>query len=352
MPKKKIKTSPSSFAKVYYTPSHPASYRGAKPLSKAIPGSTEQQAQEWLQTQDAYTLYRGARKTTAGDQIIVSGIDSQWEADLIDVQELASLNKGFRFLLTVIDTLSKYAWVVPIKNKTGSATAEAFAKIFKKGRKPQYLRTDAGKEFENSVVQKLLKKHNVHHFTAKNVVKAAVVERFNRTLRAKMWKYFHSTGKRKYVDVLPDLVKSYNGAVHSTIRVTPDSVTPYNGEDVWRTLYGHLLKKKPAENVKFKKGDLVRISKAKGTFEKGYKTNWVEETFTINNVFAGRVGRPRYELLDANGEVLIGTFKHEELQKIKRGPPREIKKTLKRTATQKAVQWRGYPEALVTWIDR
>ena len=284
MPRKNKKTSPSSFANVYYTPAHPASYRGAKALSKAVPGSTIQQAQEWLQTQDAYTLYRGARKTTANDQIVVSGIDSQWEADLIDVQELASLNKGFRFLLTVIDTLSKYAWVVPIKNKTGVATSEAFAKIFKKGRVPRYLRTDAGKEFENSVVQKTLKKNKVHHFTAKNTVKAAIVERFNRTLRAKMWKYFHSTGKRKYVDVLPDLVKSYNGAVHSTIRVTPDSVTEYNGEEVWRTLYGHLLKKKHGDRAKFTKGDLVRISKAKGTFEKGYKTNWVEEPFIINKV--------------------------------------------------------------------
>ena len=202
--KTSISPSPSQFARVYYSPAHPSSYRGPKALSQSVPGSTEKKALEWLQSQDTYTLHRAARKTLVKDPIIVSGIDDQWEADLVDVQNLASLNKGNRFLLTVIDTLSKYAWVIPIKDKTGRSTSEAFAKIFNKGRIPRYLRTDAGKEFENATLQRLLKKKNVHHFTAKNRTKAAVVERFNRTLRAKLWKYFYATGKQRYVDVLSD----------------------------------------------------------------------------------------------------------------------------------------------------
>ena len=103
------KPSPSQFANVYYTPSHPASYRGSKVLKGAVQGATEKQALEWLQTQDTYSLHRGARKTLLRDQIIVSGIDDQWEADLVDVQELKSLNKNYRYLLTVVDVLSKYA---------------------------------------------------------------------------------------------------------------------------------------------------------------------------------------------------------------------------------------------------
>ena len=352
--KKKKKTKiipPSQFARVYYTPSHPSSYRGAKVLSHSVPGSTEKQALEWLQGQDTYTLHRAARKTLVNDPIIVSGIDDQWEADLIDVQNLASLNKGYRFLLTVIDTLSKFAWVIPIKDKTGKSTSEALAKIFKKGRIPRYLRTDSGKEFENRTLQVLLKKNKVHHFTAKNRTKAAVVERFNRTIRSRLWKYFYATGKQRYVDVLDEFVRGYNSAIHSTTKAAPDSITPYNGESIWRRMYGHLLKKKKKPLPKYKVGDIVRISKAKGTFEKGYITNWTEELFIVKRVITGGVGRDRYEIKDFQEEPIYGTFKPEELQKIKVTKPKEIKKTVKRTASQKAVQWRGYPDDLITWID-
>ena len=146
--------------------------------------------------------------------------------------------------------------------------------------------------------------------------------------------------------------------MHSTTKASPDSVTAYNGETIWRRMYGHLLKKsKNKKNKKkipskYKEGDIVRISKAKGTFEKGYITNWIEELFIVNRVIGGGVGRDCYELKDAQGEPIYGTFKPEELQKIIQAKPREIKKIVKRTDSQKAVQWRGYPDELITWIDR
>ena len=351
---------PSGFARAYYTPSNPASYGGVKALARAVNGATEDQALAWLQTQDTYTLHRPARKTLRRDPIVVSGLDDQWEADLVDVQPQASLNKGYRFLLTVIDTLSKYAWVVPLKDKTGESTAKAFIALFERSKRiPRKLRTDSGKEFENATLKNFLKKRQVHHFTAKNRTKAAVVERFNRTLRSKIWKYFHATGKQRYVDVLPQLVASYNATVHSTTRTSPASVTPYNAESVWRKVYGHLLKGakkkrgKKRPSPRYAVGDVVRISRDKGTFEKGYKTGWIEELFTVQRVIpASHYGRHRYELVDAEGEPIYGRFKEEELQRIRPSKPREIKKTVARTAQQKAVRWRGYPDELVTWINR
>ena len=315
-------------------------------------GATQKQALDWLRTQDAYTLFRSARKTLPRDPIIVQGYDTNWEADLIDMRELSKLNKGFNYLLTVVDVLSKYAWVVPMKDKTGATTAAALEKIFKQGRVPRNLRTDAGKEFENSHVQKVLKKRKVHFYTAGNRTKAAVVERFNRTLKGKMWKYFHATNKNRYVDILPDLVKGYNATVHSTTKEAPESVTPYNAETVWRRMYGHLLSRRSDKSPKYKVGDVVRISRQKGLFEKGYKTNWVQEYFVIVRVLHNRIGRDRYVLHDENGERILGTFKEEELQKVTKVPPKQVRRTVKRTATQKAVQYRGYPDALVTWIDR
>lgn len=346
---------PSAYAKIYYNPEHPASFRGPRALHKAVEGSTFDDAVEWLQTQDTYTLFRNARRHLTKDPILVSGIDSQWEADLVDVQPIASLNKGNRYLLTVIDTLSKFAWVVPVKDKTGSTISEAFKRIFKTGRKPRNLRCDSGREFTNAVFQNLLKKEKVHFFTAKNRTKAAVVERFNRTLRSKLEKYFHATNKQRYIDVLPDLVKGYNQAVHSSIKTTPESVNEFNAEKVWRRLYGHLLNKNPRKKSKrnpLKTGDLVRISKEKKHFEKGYKSNWVEEVFTISKVIGGKIGQVRYQVKDADGEVIIGTFKPEELQKIQTGKSREVKKIVKYTPQEKAVTWRGYPDQLVTWMPR
>jgi hypothetical protein len=345
---------PSQYASIYYNPTDPSGYSSANKLRASLPGASVKKTKEWLQTQDTYTLHKPARKKLASDQIIVSGIDDQWESDLVDVHEIAHLNKGYTFLLTVIDVLSKYAWVVPLKNKTGKATREGLHLIFKKGRTPRFLRTDAGKEFQNRPVQALLRQYNVKHFLARNRVKAGVVERFNRTLRSKLWKYFYATGKQRYVDVLQDFVASYNATVHSVTKMAPKDVTAYNGETVWRTLYGHLLttrnqkKKKP----RFKVGDVVRISRQKPLFEKGYKASWVEELFTVHSVTGGRVGSQyRYHIKDESGEIIEGSFKEEELQKVK-PTVKTIKKTVKTTPKERLVQWTGYPATLATWIPR
>jgi transposase InsO family protein len=114
----------------------------------------------------------------------VYGIDHQWQADLMDLGKLASYNKGFKYLLTCIDVLSRYAWVVPLKDKTANALKEAFRVIFKSGWRPIRLQTDKGTEFTNRVFQKFLKENDAHFFTTYNEeTKASIVERFNRTLK-------------------------------------------------------------------------------------------------------------------------------------------------------------------------
>ena len=92
-------------------------------------------------------------------------------------------NRGYRYLLTVVDVFSKHAWVQPVKNKTGKAVTEAMAKILKGGRKPINLQTDDGKEFYNKTFQALMKQKGIHHFSTSGDTKASVVERFNRTLK-------------------------------------------------------------------------------------------------------------------------------------------------------------------------
>lgn len=121
--------------------------------------------------------------------MIVNEIDDIWSADLIDMKEFANSNKGTKFLLNVIDLFSKYAWSVPLKDKTGESIVEAFNKITIT-RKPNKLWVDKGKEFYNKAFDKWLQSKNISIYSTFNEGKAVVIERFNRTMKARMWKYF------------------------------------------------------------------------------------------------------------------------------------------------------------------
>ena len=252
----------------YYNLLAPTSYGG---LSKFKPkGYTKKEVREWFQSQDTYTLYKPTRRRFSRRQVVVYEIYHQWQADLVDLGKLESYNKGFKYLLTCIDVLSRYAWIVPLKDKTGKTSKDAFQVIFKSGRRPIRLQTDKGAEFTNRVFQKFLKEHDVHFFTTYNEeTKASIVERFNRTLKTKMWKYFTYRETLTYVDVLSEMVASYNHTVHRTIGIPSAEVTWANQTTVSKRLYG---RKGPKTSCKFSSGDRVRLSKAKCTFTKGIFT--------------------------------------------------------------------------------
>ena len=150
-------------------------------------------------------------------------IDSLWKADLAFVQDLAKENDEVNYLLVVIDVLSKYKWVRPMKNKTGCSLLEFFDSILSEGTKPEKLRTDKGTEFLNESFQQYLKKKDIQFYTANIEPKASVVERVNRTLKFKLYHYFTAVNSLRYIDVLQNLVDSYNNTYHrSTCRAPAD----------------------------------------------------------------------------------------------------------------------------------
>ena len=126
-------------------------------------------------------------------------------ADLVDMQKNKSQNKNFNYILTVIDIFSKFAWAIPIKNKTGDSITRAFEIIFK-DRIPTKLHTDKGLEFINKSTQNLFKRKGIHWFATENETKAQVVERFNRTLKSKMYKYFTAKGTKTWINIIDELV--------------------------------------------------------------------------------------------------------------------------------------------------
>ena len=245
--------------------------------------------------------------------------DNIWGADLADMQSLSRNNKGFKYLLFAIDLFSKYAWVVPIKDKKGTSIVDAFKKIVSKGRKPNKIWVDQGSEFYNQSFKDFLKINNIEMYSTYNERTSVVAERFIRSLKNKILKHMTTISKNFYIDVLNDIVNKYNNTVHKTIKmkpvdVTSDSYTEYN-ED--------FNKKGP----KFKVNDHVRISKDKDTFAKGYVPNWSEEAFIVNEIKSTVPWT--YAISDLNGEKVIGAFYEKELQKTNQKEFR-IEKVLKR----------------------
>ena len=306
-------------------------------------------AQRPLEQDLAYTLHKPRRRRFPTFPVIVGGLDDQWVVDLVEVQPLAKYNRGVRYLMTVVDALSKYAWIQPLKAKTGVAVVQAFDKILRQGRRPNRLQTDRGKEFYNRTFQQWAQKHGIQHFSTDGDAKAALVERFNRTLKERLYRYFTAANTFQFLDELPRLVEGYNATRHRAIGMAPQDVTWSNEEAVWNHLYGKWLNQKPTRPT-FQVGDRVRLNKVHRTFEKGYLPGWTEEVFVVHRVIPGPL--PTYKIHEWDGSPVEGTFYKEDLQKVQLADDAlfRIEKVLKRQKGQMFVKWQGWPDKYNSWI--
>ena len=264
-----------------------------------------------LTSELANELHKPIIKKFTKRRVMVNKIDEIWTADLVDMSSYSKDNKGYKYLLTVIDVFSKYGWIVPKKNKKGLTTAEAFKLILKEGRQPEKLWVDKGTEFYNPHVKSLFK--NI--YSTENEEKSSVIERWNRTMKEKMFKYFTANQTKKYIAILPTLVNNYNNTYHNSIKMKPTEGSLKKNENKVRdNLYEEttfFARAKP----KFKLFDRVRITKKKLFFEKGYTPRWTNEIFTINEIH--HTNPTTYKLIDLKGEEIIGSFYEKELQRTK-----------------------------------
>ena len=286
------------------------------------------QVKEWLKSQDTYTRYKPLVKKHKFRQTKVNYLGEQIQMDLVDMGKYKNQNKGYYWILTAIDVLSRYAFAIPVYKKDTNNMTKAVTELLRQfkerfGDYPRLAQFDDGKEFYNIGVKSLLEKHDIKYFSTLSDKKAAVVERFNRTLKTSMWKYFYSKGTYKWIDVIDELVLNYNGTKHSTILMKPKDVNKKNEDEVWMTLFGHSYGESPLV------GDTVRISKYKSTFTKGYEANFTEELFRV--VRLNRGDPNTYEVEDMEGDRIIGKFYEEELSAVdKKDDVYKVEKILKR----------------------
>ena len=348
----------AALRKVYYDPRNPGSLGGINKLIRAVKNDAEIQpklddVKKWMAGEDTYTLHAPAARHFPRNRVLVSGIDVQFQSDLVDMSAYAEENDGVHYLLTCVDVFSKYAWVRPLKNKTGRSVTSAFKDILDEGRVPRRLQTDEGKEYYNKSFQDLMRVRDITHFSTGNETKCALVERYNRTLKTIMWRYLTSINSRRYIDALEDMVSGYNNSYHRSIKMTPASVNKENEKAVFTTLYKTRQTKSPV--FKYSLGDTVRISKYRGVFRKGYEQTFTDEIFTITEC----IGRSPvvYRLRDYAGENIKGTFYEKELQRVifdesKVFKIEKILQTKKRGGKKYAfVKWLGWPDVFNSWIE-
>ena len=230
------------------------------------------------------------------------------------------------------------------------ALVRAFDKILKQGRcQPNRLETDRGKEFYNRTFQRWLDEQGIQHFSTEGDAKASVVERFNRTLKERLYRYFTAANTLKFDDVLPELVQGYNATRHRSIGMAPQDVTWDNEEAVWKRLYDKRLKGK--KKPQFKVGDRVRLNKIHRMFEKGYLPGWTvgqPRLFVVHRVVPGPV--PTYKIREWDDTPVQGTFYEADLQKVHVSDVFRIKKVLKRQKGRWLVKWKGWPDKYNSWI--
>ena len=174
----------------------------------------------------------------------------------------------------VIDIYSKYAWVIPLKDKKGVGLVNAFQNILNKSnRKPNKIWVDKGNEFYNRSMKSWLEKNDIEMYSPHNEGKSAVAERFIRTIKNKICKHMTSISKNVYIDKLDDIVNEDNNTKQRTTKMKPI--------DVKDNTYIDFGKEVNDNDPKFKVGDHVSISKHKNIFTKGYTPNWSEEVFVM-----------------------------------------------------------------------
>lgn len=295
----------------------------------------------------AKELHKQARKNYPRRNVQLKGMNDLYQADLVDMIKFSRWNKGYKYILTIINCFTKLAFALPIKTKSGLEISKVLDPILQMY-PMKHFQTDQGTEFFNSYVRNLLKKYNINHYHTFSDKKASIVERFNRTLKSKMWIMFSEQGNYHWLSNLQSLVFKYNNTVHRTIGLKPIDVTKHNERKVLQNIIRS--QKKYIFKQKFSVGDRVRISRRQNEFSKGYWPRWSNEIFTVWKV---QFTNPAtYILKDDKGEIVKGGFYEQELSVTKFSDTYLIEKVVRKNKDKVLVRWLGFDKSHDSWIDK
>ena len=224
---------------------------------------------------------KGPKRNYATNKTDVYHIDDTWSLDILDLKDYGPKNnRGYRYVLVIIDNFSKFGWTVPLKNKNAQTIKkDSFEKILiSSKRKPNLIESDRGKEFYNNIFQEFLNKKNIKLFSRNTYLEAVFVERYNKTIRNLLKKPVFENGDGEWIDVLSTITKQYNNRIHLSTKLTPIQASLKKNEGF---VYNRLLDKRKKIMPKFQVNDLVRTADLRKTFSKGDTTNWSYKLYKI-----------------------------------------------------------------------
>lgn len=315
----------------------------------------------FLAQQPSYTLHKPVTKKFKRAPVITNGLGEQVDVDLADTTRLSGSNDRIKFLIVMLDPFSRYAMVEPIKNKKSQTVLEGMKRLFSKNptRVPKALRHDEGGEFVNKNMRAYLKQKNIAQYIAKGQPKANYAERFIRTIKNKIYRFMTHNKTKRYIDVLPNLVESYNNSTHSSIGMRPTSVTEGEVENkLWKKLYlsGNANKIK-LKRHRYKKGQQVRVVVNKKPFEKGFTPNWSETVYLVDKKLY-RDNIPVYKVSDLKHYPQRKTYYEQELQPVSvvTKPPK-IEKVIQTKRNNKGetlyhIRWLHFGPKYDEWVTR
>lgn len=309
--------------KFYYDIDEPTSFQSANVLYRRLKSRFRRfklsDVKNWLQREIPDLVHKPLKKKFPKNPIVSKTVDHIWNIDLVEIIESAQ-NRNFRFILTVIDNLSKYAWIRLLKNKKAQTVLKAFRDIISKSkRKPQILGSDSGSEFVNKLFRKFLIENNIKIYYMRTPFKAVLIERFNRTLKERIRKYAYHHKTNRFVDVIDKIVENYNKSIHSGTRMRPIDVKSHSERQAFRNLYRQQYK--PLEAQKYQVGDRVFIPTSVGSdptkvrSRRILNTKYKPEIYIIERVYHTSP-RKKYVLRShKTGKILPNSFYSDQLIK-------------------------------------
>ena len=226
---------------------------------------------------------KAPKKNYITNKTDVYHIDDIWFLDILDLKDYGpENNRGYRYVLVVINNFSKFGWTIPLKNKNAQTIKDSFGNILiSSKRKPNLIESDRGKEFNNNFFQDFQNKSKIKLFSRNSSYGAVFAEKFNRTIRDLLERPVFENGDGIWIDNLSTITKQYNNRIHSSNKLTPIQASLNKNEGYVYKISKDKLKK---ITPKFQINDLVRTGDLKKTFSKSDTTNWSYKLYEITEI--------------------------------------------------------------------
>jgi hypothetical protein len=347
----------------YSTPGHPTAFAGITKVHDFYNGTyTKAEVKKALQGLDAYTRHREFKQPKPYNPYYTYKRRKMVQADLIDIQQLHESNDGVKYLLLLIDIFTRKVWIYPARSKRAGEMKDLLSSWLEElgeGDKPEGINSDSGAEFKNATIRGLLATKGISQSFAAGTSKAAYAERANKTLQVMIHKYLTDVQSLRYLDVLPDIVLSYNSRPHRSLdNMTPNEADRPENELRVRGILtrNHAARAATANRkVKFEVGDKVRLkylAKKIGGEARAYNPQFTGEYFEVVDVNTRKMV-PMYKVRSMNtGETINERMYANEMQKLD-GNVFKVERVLRtrgrRPHRQLLIKWQFFDEQHNSW---